>query len=430
METLYEKLRTFNAARPAELVALKYAAMAENAFRFFRGSCHLFYERLSKLRGIPSSPVAWICGDLHMENFGSYRADNGLVHFDLNDFDEAILAPALWEVLRLVASIFVAFESLGIAPEQADQMAGVFLETYASVLCTGKAITIDPRTAKGAVRDFLRHSEKRRYGQLLDKRTQTRGKKLMLSLEHERHFKLLKELKRRLLAHMVQWVECSADGLDEYKVKDVVFRLAGAGSVGARRYLFLLKSKKEKDHFLLLDMKQCFGSSLSRFVDLRQPSWQNQADRVLSVQTRLQCVPASLLSTSEFDGESYLISELQPMEDTFDYKLVKKNEQDLIQVVGDLARLTASAQLRSGGMDGSATIDEMKTFGGRVARWNNKVISTARELAGQNTLDYSEFVLGYKNGLLAELQNSREDFGVKISELKKTGEEKHEKAKA
>ncbi|RYY52221.1 MAG: DUF2252 domain-containing protein, partial [Chitinophagaceae bacterium] len=120
MDTLYEKLRTFNAPRPAQLVELKYGAMAENAFRFFRGTCHLFYQRLSRVSGIPASPIAWLCGDLHMENFGSYRADNGLVYFDLNDFDEAVLAPALWEVIRMVASIFVAFESLGIGAEQAQ----------------------------------------------------------------------------------------------------------------------------------------------------------------------------------------------------------------------------------------------------------------------------------------------------------------------
>jgi len=430
MDTLYEKLRTFNAPRPAQLVELKYGAMAENAFRFFRGTCHLFYQRLSRVSGIPASPISWLCGDLHMENFGSYRADNGLVYFDLNDFDEAVLAPALWEVIRMVASIFVAFESLGIAAEQAQNMAGLFLTTYGSVLCTGKAVCIEPRTAKGMVRDFLLHSEKRRYEGLLDKRTESRGKKLMLSLEHERHFKLDRELKERLLLHIGQWIDASSEGPYNYKAKDVVFRLAGTGSVGARRYLFLLKSKKDKDHFILLDMKQCFASSLSPYIDIVQPDWHNEADRVLAVQKRLQCVPASLLSLTEFDGESYLISELQPMEDTFDYKLVKKDYRNLVQVIGDLASLTASAQLRSGGMDGSATIDELKRFGSVLGELKERVIGVARQMAEHNDRDYKAYIAGVEAELLAGLKNNRTEIGVKIDSRTKIKEKKHEKQKA
>ena len=45
------------------------------------------------VEALPHSPVCWICGDLHIENFGSYKGDNRLVYFDLNDFDESILAP-------------------------------------------------------------------------------------------------------------------------------------------------------------------------------------------------------------------------------------------------------------------------------------------------------------------------------------------------
>jgi uncharacterized protein (DUF2252 family) len=49
--------------------------MTENAFRFFRGTCHLFYQDLAPAQPLPLSPLAWICGDLHIENFGSYRGD-------------------------------------------------------------------------------------------------------------------------------------------------------------------------------------------------------------------------------------------------------------------------------------------------------------------------------------------------------------------
>src|ERR1700712_206405 len=122
MTGLAERLRDFNDGLLADKLALKYEAMTENAFRFYRGTCHLFYEDLSNAEALPLSPLAWICGDLHIENYGSYKGDNKLVYFDLNDFDEGLLAPAAYELARMVTSIFIAFEALDIEPEKANKM--------------------------------------------------------------------------------------------------------------------------------------------------------------------------------------------------------------------------------------------------------------------------------------------------------------------
>src|SRR5579871_154393 len=102
MKPLYQRILDFNEGRLPEMLQKKYAIMATNAFSFYRGTCHLFYEDLNKVKDFPDSPPAWICGDMHIENFGSYKGDNRLVYFDLNDFDEAILAPCLWEASRMV----------------------------------------------------------------------------------------------------------------------------------------------------------------------------------------------------------------------------------------------------------------------------------------------------------------------------------------
>src|SRR3982751_5023923 len=130
MEELIERIYEFNSTCPEELVQLKFELMRENMFRFFRGTCHLFFEEWSKYALQLMAPLAWICGDLHLENFGSYKADNGMVYFDLNDFDEAVLAPANWEIARSVASIFIAFDTLNIPEEKADRMAKQFLKSY------------------------------------------------------------------------------------------------------------------------------------------------------------------------------------------------------------------------------------------------------------------------------------------------------------
>jgi len=123
-------LKAFNEGLLPEMVQLKYEAMAENAFRFFRGTCHLFYEDLAAAEPLPLSPLAWICGDLHIENFGSYKGDNKLVYFDLNDFDEALLAPVSYETVRMATSIFIAFDNLEFEPVKALKMARLFMKTF------------------------------------------------------------------------------------------------------------------------------------------------------------------------------------------------------------------------------------------------------------------------------------------------------------
>ena len=270
------------------MVQLKYGAMAENVFSFYRGTCHLFYQDLAAAKPLPPSPITWTCGDLHLENFGSYKANNQLVYFDLNDFDEGILAPAAWELARLVTSIFIAFDNLELKEEKAMNMAQHFLKNYSLMLDRGKAISIDPRTAKGIVCTFLTAVKKRKQRELLKKRTTSKKKKLALSLSHEKHFEIDKKLKKQLTKHINEWIATSNDGPYNFEVLDAIFRFAGTGSVGVKRYLFLLKSLNTKNKYLLLDMKEARASSLQPYVKIKQPQWHSHAERVMDIQQRMQ----------------------------------------------------------------------------------------------------------------------------------------------
>lgn len=74
-----DRIQKFNKSQPrdADLLKAKYAAMRateENPFVFFRATCHLFYEDLPIKSWFAKAPLAWICGDLHIENFGNYKA--------------------------------------------------------------------------------------------------------------------------------------------------------------------------------------------------------------------------------------------------------------------------------------------------------------------------------------------------------------------
>ena len=398
MSKLSERLKAFNRNLMPDMVQLKYEAMTDNAFRFFRGTCHLFYEDLSKTDPLPLSPVGWICGDLHIENFGSYKGENKLVYFDLNDFDESILAPVCYELARMVTSIFIAFEALEIEPEKATKMAQLFLKTYSKTLASGKAISIEPRTAKGIVCDFLTAADKARERDILKKRTISKKKKLMLSLDDERHFKLDKKLKAELIAHVNEWIKTSSDGPYNFEVKSAVFRLAGTGSIGVKRYLFLLKSTNTKNKFLLVDMKQSTASSILPYIPTKQLAWDNEAERIITIQKRMQNVSSALLSTTVFRGDSYVIQELQPVKDTIKFKLLRDQYRDIYQVIDDMAALTASAELRSGGIQGSSNIDDLSAFG-LSQDWQEEVINYARKYAERVKRDYGQFMKDYKKGI-------------------------------
>src|SRR5262249_7478354 len=102
------------ARRNAELLWLKVARMAETPFAFFRGTFHLFaydilhkiHEPLPLMRG--EGPEVDIVGDLHSENYGSYKAVDGNIHYDVNDFDETTRGRFDLDVCRLATSHVLA----------------------------------------------------------------------------------------------------------------------------------------------------------------------------------------------------------------------------------------------------------------------------------------------------------------------------------
>src|SRR5215471_17603703 len=112
--SVVDRIEEFNRGREPERLALKYRAMATGPFSFFRGTAHLFFEDWPRRAPWNRAPLGWISGDLHLENFGSFLGDNGLVYFDLNDFDEAALAPVTWETGRLLTSAYLAARELQI----------------------------------------------------------------------------------------------------------------------------------------------------------------------------------------------------------------------------------------------------------------------------------------------------------------------------
>jgi uncharacterized protein (DUF2252 family) len=375
--------------------------MAENPFRFFRGTCHLFYEDLSKAPALPGSPVGWVCGDLHLENYGSYKGDNRLVYFDLNDFDEAVLAPAAWEVVRMVTSIFIGCADVGIRDKEIEQVADLFLRVYTQHLSKGKARYLETETANGIVRQFMERICERKQKELIRQRTEEgKNGRLKLRIDRIRFFPIDKDLRKSLMTHVTQWLQCHPLTKGRYTVIDACFRVAGTGSLGVRRYVFLLRNNEEPKRHLLIDMKEALPSSLQPWIDIPQPTWASEAQRVVTVQERMQNIGPALLSTTHFQGRSFVLKEMQPTADKIDFLAVRDRYKDIACVVEDMAFLTASAQLRSAGRQGAAPPDDLILFG-QDEHWQQPLLDYARSYAKQVEKDYQEYFKAYKSGAFA-----------------------------
>lgn len=401
MATIAQRVKAFNSDRLPAYMALKYQQMAQNPFRFLRGTCHLFYEDLQRSDALPQYPLSWICGDLHLENFGSYKGDNRLVYFDVNDFDEGALAPAVWELARMVTSICSGLGSLGMRKKESGRLAGLFLARYSETLAKGKSRYIEPRTANGIVRVFLDKVCERRQKELIRQRTEEKNGKLALRIDNIRFFPLEKPLRKELAAHLQEWMKEEPCLRKSHEVVDVAFRIAGTGSLGVRRYVFLVRQTKNPDKHLLIDMKQALPSCLQSRVNVTQPSWTSEAARVVAIQQRMQNVCPALLGTTLFRDGHYVVKEMQPTADKINFMLLRDSPRDIECVLIDMALLTASAQLRSAGRQGAALPDELIAFGADH-HWQNGVIDYGAAYAEQVKKDYKDYFAAYKDGFFTQ----------------------------
>ena len=150
-----EAIFSRDTGREPERLAMKYAKMAQSPFSFLRGACALFYEALPDSALFRDAPLAWCCGDLHFENFGSYKGGNRLVYFDISDYDEAALAPATWDLARLLTSIQCGADALNATRGEVLAVSRSCLDAYRAALSHGKPLWVERDTSTGLVNDLL-----------------------------------------------------------------------------------------------------------------------------------------------------------------------------------------------------------------------------------------------------------------------------------
>ncbi len=393
---LLSRIKKFNASRLQQVLPLKYAAMAESPFRFFRGTCHLYYEDLLKKYPFAASPKTWICGDLHTENFGCYKGSNRLVYFDMNDFDEAIIAPLLYEISRLAVAVLLSGTESGYSKKESEALVELLLKEYRLALINNKAVVVEQETARGLIKKSIKGVVSRKEKDLLKERTNNKTKNAHL-LVSPRLLKLPAKEKQILMKAFQSWFVKQHVRHKQYKVSDAGYRIAGTGSIGVNRYCLLMEDKNNTKKKLILDMKQVVPSEVLAHHRLAQPKWKNPAHRVIDVQQMMQHVAPDLLSAFQYQKEWYVVKEIQPITDKVTIEPSKKKTKSLQQYITDLAVITASAQLRSSGREGSATADALKVFA-LDGKWIATVLKWAQQYASQVHQDFTVFQQAYKKG--------------------------------
>jgi hypothetical protein len=92
----------------ADLVA-KHEQMAASVLRFLRGTYYLWLDRIVTLQPeLMRQPRVPAVGDLHVENFGTWRDRDGVRRWGVNDLDEVAWAAYPIDLVRLATSAVLA----------------------------------------------------------------------------------------------------------------------------------------------------------------------------------------------------------------------------------------------------------------------------------------------------------------------------------
>jgi hypothetical protein len=90
----------------------KREKMTDSAFVFLRATYWRWAETIAvacpDLNKRPKPPSVLAVGDIHLENFGTWRDDEGRVVWGVNDFDEAAEMPYVLDIMRLATSAVLA----------------------------------------------------------------------------------------------------------------------------------------------------------------------------------------------------------------------------------------------------------------------------------------------------------------------------------
>lgn len=325
-----------------QVLARKQRKLTASPLGFFRGSARLFYEIVgaSPALALTGGPRGWVVGDMHLENVGAYRTDDDAVAFDLNDFDDATVAPQWVDTLRLATSVLLAGRTFQASAVDALALVTELLTAYEAAFAGGSA----PPLPK-PIEELCERAKKRTRKELLDlraplshgRRTFVRGERYsdLSPAESDAMPRLIDSYRRALgrsaPAHTASW-----------RLIDAAARIAGTGSLGRHRYAFVVADEDGTER--IFELKEAVPASLEA---LGETSAEEPAARVVGAARALVVhPPRQLVALGETEVGSLIGRKLCPEEDKLDLSrlTVGPKLSAVVRVVGDrLGRAHARA---------------------------------------------------------------------------------------
>lgn len=138
-EWLGKKIRLI----PADLER-KHAAMAADSFSFFRATFYRWMQLWAELcQECIQAPEVLAVGDLHVENFGTWRDVEGRLVWGINDFDEVWRLPYTVDLVRLAASAHLAIRGAHLAIAAKDACDAILAGYEEGLGTRGKAFVLE-----------------------------------------------------------------------------------------------------------------------------------------------------------------------------------------------------------------------------------------------------------------------------------------------
>ncbi len=329
-----ERVISYNAGRQERLIPLRMSRMAATPFTFLRGSAGVMAWDLARTPSIGHHVM--IDGDAHLNNFGLFRTPRQDVVFDLNDFDETLVAPWEWDLKRLSASINVAARENNVDATGRDRavrsacaayrttMATLWqippydlwqMRSYASALHMEADIALDT-AEKATIEKAVDRAMKRSHATMLGRVAERDGASwkfrhdppILTQLDDAEKNHVIEGLRGYSQTIAAEWRMM----LERYDVIDVAHRVVGVGSVGTRAYLILLIGRAHGDPFFL-QMKEGIVPAAAPFVPPMEEPFSHQGRRVVHGQRLLQSSSDSLLGWTTVGGRHFYVRQMKNM---------------------------------------------------------------------------------------------------------------------
>ncbi len=393
-------------ARGPELLRLKVARMAASPFAFFRGTFHLFARDMldKQMEPLPALSTDGaeldLVGDIHSENYGTFKAADGKVHYDVNDFDETTRGRFSFDVARLATSLFLAAREVVTVLDQTVPVVVTFLTTYAAevqrLLKKGGSVDVSEASPSGvrAVDEFVSEKAALKRPPFIERLTETDGKRRRF-VRGRQYYNLPDDQAaqaRRLLDDFRKRPEAPQGSDDFYAVQDVVGRVAGIGSMGRYRYAVLLAGKGSAEaRNVILEFKESLPSAYdtARGRETGSDALPGRAGRVIAVQRRSQASPGTYLGVAQDGGRSFQAREIGPATDRIEFKKLATGAH-VAEVAAVQARILARIHARAvadavGPTNPLAELENADVFGQRL-------LAFALAYADLAARDYQVFV--------------------------------------